>query len=212
MIKNLLIGAIFPLLLLLTNVKKIEAYSIDKKGNSIMSADLSLGIPLFYNDLSKTFSSNLYPGGIGALKYQYYILSNLAIGLELRYLFNFDINHSFSLLNPESSIGKTLSTVPITFLISYVFNISDLFQIPIFSNIGFSLSSYGDKSDNISNLRTFDTMPVISIGSGIFWNFNHKWALGMTTAWWTIFEFGNSAKMGHFLIISLSVIVNISKL
>ncbi|ASQ28864.1 hypothetical protein CDQ96_00130 [Borrelia miyamotoi] len=209
--KNLLVG--FALLLFLCiNVKKTEAYSIDKKGNSIIGADLSLGIPLFYNGLSKIFSSNLYPGGIGSLKYQYHILSSLAIGLELRYLFNFDINHSFSLLNPDSSIGKTLSTVPITFLISYVFNIGELFQIPIFSNIGFSLSSYGDKSDSISNLRTFDTMPVISIGSGILWNFNHKWALGMTSIWWTMFEFGNSAKMGHFLIISLSIIVNISKL
>ena len=212
MIKNILVGSVLLILLLFISLKRIEAYSIDKKGNAIIGADLSLGIPLFYNDLLKIFPSNLYPGGIGALKYQYYILSNLAIGLELRYLFNFDINHSFSLLNPESNIGKTLSTVPITFLISYVFNINELFQVPIFSNIGFSLSSYGDKSDNISNLRTFDAMPVISIGSGILWNFNHKWALGMTTAWWTIFEFGNSAKMGYFLIMSLSVIVNISKL
>ena len=117
----------------------------------------------------------MYPGGIGALKYQYHILSSLSIGLELRYLFNFDINHSFNLLNPDSGIGKTLSIVPITFLINYVLDIGELFQIPIFSNIDF-LNSYGDKSDNISNLRTFDAMPILSIGSGILWNFNYKWA------------------------------------
>ncbi|AHH12046.1 Hypothetical protein BHO_0112200 [Borrelia hermsii YBT] len=209
--KNLLI-VLTLLFLLHTNVKRIEAYSIDRKGNSVMEVDLSLGIPLFYNDLSSVSSSNLYPGGIGALKYRYHILSNLAIGLELRYLFNFDINHSFNLLNPDSGIGKTFSTVPITFLTTYVFDIGELLQIPIFSNIGFSLSSYGDKSDSISNLRNFDAMPVISIGSGILWNFNYQWALGITTAWWTMFEFGNSAKTGHFLLISLSVIVNINKL
>ncbi|AYE35930.1 hypothetical protein DB313_00150 [Borrelia turcica IST7] len=209
--KNLLVGLI-SLFLLSTNMPKIEAYSIDRNGNSVIGVDLSLGIPLFYNDLSKIFPSNLYPGGIGALKYQYHILSNLSMGLELRYLFNFDINHSFNLLNPDSGIGKTLSIVPITFLINYVLDIGELFQIPIFSNIGFSLNSYGDKSDNISNLRTFDAMPILSIGSGILWNFNYKWAFGFTTAWWTMFEFGNSAKTGHFLLVSLSVTVNVNKL
>ncbi|WP_434756761.1 hypothetical protein bpuCAU1_000029 [Borrelia puertoricensis] len=209
--KNFLVGLIL-LFLLHANVNRIEAYSIDRNGNSIIEVDLSLGIPLFYHSLSKVFSSNLYPGGIGALKYKYHILSSLAIGFEIRYMFNFDINHSFNLLNPDSGIGKTFSTVPITFLIAYVFDIGEMFQIPIFSNIGFSLSSYGDKSDNISNLRTFDAMPIMSIGSGILWNFNYQWALGITTAWWTMFEFGNMAKTGHFLIISLSVIVNINKL
>ncbi|AHH07991.1 hypothetical protein baBA2_000026 [Borrelia anserina] len=209
--KNLLVGLIL-LSLSYANVKRIEAYSIDKKGNSIIEIDLSLGIPLFYNDLLNIFSSNLYPGGIGSLKYKYHILSALSIGLELRYLFNSDINHSFNLLNPDSGIGKTLSIVPITFLTTYIFDIGELFQIPIFSNIGFALSSYGNKSDSISNLRTFDIIPVISIGSGILWNFNYQWALGLTTAWWTMFEFGNSAKTGHFLLISLSVMVNINKL
>ncbi|AHE62375.1 BB0027 family outer member beta-barrel protein [Borrelia parkeri] len=209
--KNFLLGLTL-LFLLHANVNRIEAYSIDRNGNSIIEVDLSLGIPLFYHSLSKVFSSNLYPGGIGALKYKYHILSNLAIGFELRYMFNFDINHSFNLLNPDSGIGKTFSTVPITFLTAYVFDIGEIFQIPIFSNIGFSLSSYGDKSDNISNLRTFDAMPVMSIGSGILWNFNYQWALGITTSWWTMFEFGNMAKTGHFLLISLSVIVNINKL
>ncbi|ETZ18064.1 hypothetical protein BDCR2A_00037 [Borrelia duttonii CR2A] len=199
-------------LLLHVNTKKLEAYSIDRNGNSIIEVDLSLGIPLFYNDLSNIFSSNLYPGGLGAAKYKYHILNNLAIGAELRYIFNFDINHSFNLLNPDSVIGKTLTIVPITFLTTYVFDIGELFQIPIFSNIGLTLNYYGDKSDSISNLRTFDTMPVISIGSGIFWNFNYKWALGVTTSWWAMFEFGNSAKTAHFLLISLSIIVNMNKL
>ncbi|AWG42433.1 hypothetical protein CR532_00130 [Candidatus Borreliella tachyglossi] len=200
------------LFLLSINVGSIEAYSIDRNGNSIIGVDLSLGVPLFYNDLSQIFSSNLYPGGIGALKYQYHILSSLSIGVELRYLFNFDINHSFNLLNPDSGIGKTLSMVPITFLINYILDIGELFQIPIFSNIGFSLTSYGDKSDSISNLRTFDAMPVISIGSGILWNFDYKWALGVTTSWWTMLEFGNFPKMGHFFLVSFAVIVNINKL
>ncbi|UPA15908.1 hypothetical protein bcCo53_000027 [Borrelia coriaceae] len=209
--KNFLVELIL-IFLLHINVHETEAYSIDRNENSVMEVDLSLGVPLFYHDLSRVFSSNLYPGGIGALKYKYHILNNLAIGLELRYLFNFDINHSFNLLNPDSGIGKTFSTVPITFITTYVFDIGELFQIPIFSNIGFSLSSYGDKSDSISNLRTFDAMPIISIGSGILWNFNYQWALGITTAWWTMFEFGNLAKTGHFLLISLSIIVNINKL
>ncbi|WP_024654224.1 BB0027 family outer member beta-barrel protein [Borrelia persica] len=209
--KNFLIGPIL-IVLLQINVKRIEAYSIDRNGNSIMEIDLSLGFPLFFNDLSNIFSPNLYPGGIGAVKYKYHILNNLAIGAELRYLFHFDINHSFNLLNPDAGIGKTFNTGIITLLTTYVFDIGELFQIPIFSNIGFNLSFYGDKSDSISNLRTFDSMPVISIGSGILWNFNYQWALGITTSWWTMFEFGNSAKTAHFLLISLSVIVNINKL
>ncbi|UER67251.1 hypothetical protein LKV13_00135 [Borrelia sp. BU AG58] len=209
--RNLLVCLIW-LILLGLNVSRVVAYSVDRNGNSVIGVDLSLGMPLFYNDLSSIYPSNLYPGGIGALKYQYHILSSLAVGLELRYLFNFDINQTFNLLNPEAGIGKTLGIVPITFLISYVLDIGELFQIPMFSNVGFSLTSYGDKSDNISNLRTFDAMPIISIGCGALWNFNYKWSLGLTTAWWSMFEFGNSAKIGHFLLVSLSVAVNVNKL
>ncbi|WKC58393.1 BB0027 family outer member beta-barrel protein [Borrelia sp. P9F1] len=209
--RNLLVCLVW-LLLLGSNVPRVEAYSVDRNGNSVIGVDVSLGLPLFYNDLLKIYPSNLYPGGIGALKYQYHILSSLSVGLELRYLFNFDINQTFNLLNPDSGIGKTLGMVPITFLINYVFDIGELFQVPIFSNIGFSLNSYGDKSDNISNLRTFDAMPVMSVGCGVLWNFNHKWSLGFTTSWWSMFEVGRTAKIGHFLLVSLSVAVNVNKL
>lgn len=69
-------------------------------------------------------------------------------------MFNFDINHSFNILNPDSSVGKIFYSVPITFSINYIFDIGELFQIPVFTNIGFSLNTYGDRNNNITNLRT----------------------------------------------------------
>ncbi|ADQ30813.1 hypothetical protein LRB59_03340 [Borreliella burgdorferi] len=204
---------LIAVLLIGVNIKKIAAAAnIDRHTNSTLGIDLSVGIPIFYNDLSKAYPTNLYPGGIGAIKYQYHILNNLAIGLELRYMFNFDINHSFNILNPDSSVGKIFYSVPITFSINYIFDIGELFQIPVFTNIGFSLNTYGDRNNNITNLRTFDALPTISFGSGILWNFNYKWAFGATASWWMMFEFGNSAKMAHFALISLSVTVNVNKL
>lgn len=191
--RSVLLCTLFLIIISPLSSQESKFSIIPRKGSHAIGVNLNVAIPLFAAPLGQgEFYSDLgiYPGGLGSIIYQYFIMDALSIGAELKYDFLPDKNYRLNLINPDDNRGYILHMVPVTFKVIQYFDIIRQFSLAIEGNAGFSFVSYGESIEGVEN-RTFEFIPVLGAGLGAYWNINRKWSFGVTVNWWSYFEYGS---------------------
>ncbi|GMO32058.1 MAG: hypothetical protein Ta2B_12980 [Termitinemataceae bacterium] len=160
--------------------------SLYTKGDQLFWINLGLLFPLFITDNDGGFiDNNIKLGGIGSLKYSYFLTSHIFIGGELQ--------GSFS-----PTLANLYYVIPISFHGGFQFVVSR-FEFP------FSLS-VGGASQIYANTNTLYGLFLKATASAFF-RLSPDWSLGLNGAWWMLPQFTNTPEYdatGNFFELTLS--------
>lgn len=106
-------------------------------------------------------------GGFGSLTYQMFLNPYVAIGGEIGYAFNYNVDETL------------LTNVPMQFKLTYI-PLQGRFEIPISLGLGFSYMSVSDGGAYLPFFASFET--------GIDWYFTDNWGVGVKSGIWVIPE------------------------
>ena len=171
----------------------LEPYS---RGSQTFSINAGLLIPLFSlfpgghpvtSDVYVPFEDQLSLGGTGSLEWATFLNNRWSLGVGLAGSFAF---------TPQEN---THSLIPITANLTYNY-LFNSFEIPVIFGAGFAVN-------RVDNLVYFGS--IAKVGTGIFWNINAEWGLGIRAQYWIVPEiyFGELSEYtayGNFLDIGLS--------
>lgn len=138
--------------------------------------DFPLSITRFADDTTKNFfDTKLTLGGYGSICYQLNVSSQIALGCEIGYMFNFVID------------GKLVTNVPIIAKATWL-PVQGTFDLPISLGAGIC---YLSLSDGGSYLPFYFSAEI-----GLQYYFTENWGLGINTGIWMIPEiyYTSSAK------------------
>ncbi len=172
-----------------TEEKFLEPYS---QGSQTFSINAGLLIPLFIifpnqSDTVVSFKDQLSLGGTGSLEWAAFLNNRWSLGVGLAGSFAF---------TPQKN---THSLIPITANLTYNYPFSS-FEIPVIFGAGLAVNRVDDQVYFGS---------IAKLGTGIFYNVNAEWGLGLRTQYWIVPEiyFGPNSEntaYGNFLDIGLS--------
>ena len=167
----------------------LEPYS---QGSQTFSINAGLLIPLFIlfpnqDDVFVSFKDQLSLGGTGSLEWAAFLNNRWSLGVGLAGSFAF---------TPQEN---THSLIPITANLTYNF-LFNSFEVPVIFGAGFAVNRVDDQVYFGS---------IAKLGTGIFYNVNAEWGLGLRTQYWIVPEiyFGDQSDktaFGNFLDIGLS--------
>lgn len=167
----------------------LEPYS---RGSHTFSINAGFLIPLFiifpnHNDTIVAFKDQLSLGGTGSLEWAAFLNNRWSLGVGLAGSFAF---------TPQ---GNTHSLIPITANLTYNF-LFNSFEVPVILGAGFAVN-------RVDEQVYFGS--IAKLGTGIFYNLNAEWGLGLRTQYWVVPEiyFGSNSEntaFGNFLDIGFS--------
>ncbi len=167
----------------------LEPYS---QGSQTFSINAGFLLPLFIffpnqEDTIVAFGDQLSMGGTGSLEWAAFLNNRWSLGVGLAGSFSF---------TPQ---GNTHSLIPITANLTYNF-LFNSFEVPLIFGAGFAVNRVHDQVYFGS---------IAKFGTGIFYNLNAEWGLGLRTQYWIVPEiyFGSNSEntaFGNFLDIGFS--------
>ncbi len=155
----------------------LEPYS---RGSQTFSINAGLLLPLFIifpnqDDTIVAFGDQLSMGGTGSLEWAAFLNSRWSLGVGLAGSFSF---------TPQRN---THSLIPITANLTYNF-LFNSFEVPVIFGAGFAVN-------RVDNQVYFGS--IAKLGTGIFYNLNAEWGLGLRTQYWIVPEIYSADKPGE---------------
>ncbi|MCG8452453.1 MAG: hypothetical protein MI717_04630 [Spirochaetales bacterium] len=160
-------------------------------GDQSFAISAGMTAPLFtvllHDSTISGFSAGVHPtrltvGGFGALSYNFYLNTNLKVGLEIGGSFQWDINRNI------------LYMIPIVAQGSWEFHPGNRISIPVHLGLGINMSSWKEN---------FMVDPIIRPGVGFSFDWSVEWSFGLDVRYWFIPQLNVSSKdqksLGNFM-------------
>jgi hypothetical protein len=153
-----------------------------------MLFSMSLGAffpTLFFDDQGDRYPSNISVGGMGSLKFNYFLGPHFFLGGEASFMF------------AGSKMGNLLYLIPIGVQAGYQFILSP-FEFPVSLTVGMCPQAFLGKSH-------FGL--VIKPMASAFWRFSPGWSFGLNTAWLWVPQWTKDpaqTRYGNFFELTLS--------